>query len=307
MLNDCYQNVNTSGYFKRYGVINGIKRGVFNFNPLHIIGDYEIKKILWQKKAAKYIRKYLQYKEKNPTNIKFPFCEEIENPVWFYWNTGIENAPDIVKACYKSVERNCNGKLVLLDENNIGEYIIFPEYIKRKVNNGSIPIAGYTDLMRFSLVEHYGGTWIDSTVYLSSQLSNEIINTDFFVLRNTMMLVDNPVMYPAWFLHAKKNNKTIKEIRNVTYAYWKKERHVIEYLLPNLIITALIKNTDVEKNMPYFSTDYSEYLIKSLNDNYEEKKWSWIMQLTNIHKLTYKLDKSIERSGTMYRHLIEYE
>ena len=305
MLNDYYQNVGIKGYFNRYGVWNGLKRGLFNAIPLHVVKDYEIKKVLWQKSASKYVRQYIKYKDKNPEGLVFNCKNVPENPVWVFWNNGMQNAPDIVKACYKTLKKNSGGTVIVLDEHNIDDYVIFPDYIKGKVDNGNIPMAAYTDLMRFALLEHYGGTWIDSTVYLSKPISPVILNADFFALRNTMMLIDNPVLYPAWFLHAKAGNRTIREIRNVAFAYWYKEQHVIEYLLPNIIITELIKGTDVEKNVPYMSTDYSEYLIKCLGDEYSKEKLDWIFGLTSIHKLSYKLDPSISNSKTIYRNIIE--
>ena len=307
MLNDYYKNVGLKGYFNRYGIWNGIKRGMFNAMPIHLVKDYEIKKVLWQKSASKYVRKYIKYKDENPEGLEFN-CKKIpENPVWVFWNSGMDNAPDIVKACYKSLLKYSGGTVIVLDEHNIDEYVIFPNYIKKKVDNGNIPMAGYTDLMRFALLEHYGGTWIDSTVYLSGTILPSILNTDFFALRNTMMLVDNPVLYPAWFLHSKAGNKSIREIRNVAFAYWSKEQHVNEYLLPNLIITELIRGTDVENNMPYLSTDYSEYLIKCLGDEYSKEKLDWIFELTSIHKLSYKLDASIAKENTIYSKIVKLE
>ena len=280
---------------------------MFNAMPIHLVKDYEIKKVLWQKSASKYVRKYIKYKDENPEGLEFN-CKKIpENPVWVFWNSGMDNAPDIVKACYKSLLKYSGGTVIVLDEHNIDEYVIFPNYIKKKVDNGNIPMAGYTDLMRFALLEHYGGTWIDSTVYLSGTILPSILNTDFFALRNTMMLVDNPVLYPAWFLHSKAGNKSIREIRNVAFAYWSKEQHVNEYLLPNLIITELIRGTDVENNMPYLSTDYSEYLIKCLGDEYSKEKLDWIFELTSIHKLSYKLDASIAKENTIYSKIVKLE
>lgn len=305
MLNDYYQNVGLKGYFNRYGIWNGINRGLFHVSPIHFIKDYEIKKVLWQKSASKYVKKYIKYKDKNPEGLVFN-CDNIpENPVWVFWNSGMENAPDIVKTCYRTLEKNSGGTVIALDQHNISEYVVFPGYINEKVESGNIPMAGYTDLMRFALLEHYGGTWIDSTVYLSGTISPVILNTDFFALRNTMMLIDNPVLYPAWFLHAKAENQTIREIRNVAFSYWVKEKHVVEYLLPNLIITELIHGSDIEKDMPYMSTDYSEYLIKRISDNYSQEQAEWIKSLTNIHKLSYKLDSGVNRDNSIYRHLVE--
>lgn len=308
MLNKYYQNIGLKGYFKRYGIFNGLKRGLFNFNPLHVVKDYEIKKVLWQKSALKHIKKYILYKDKNPEGLVFP-CQVVpNNPIWVYWNSGLDNAPDIIKTCYKTIKKYSGGTVILLTEKNISDYVIFPEYIMDKVRNGNIPIAGYTDLMRFALLEHYGGTWLDSTVYLSKPIPTYIMDSEFFALRNTMMLIENPVLYPAWFLRAKAGNKTIREIRNVAFVYWEREQHVIEYLLPNLIITELIKGTDVEKKMPYMSTDYSEYLLKCLGDDYHQDKIEWILGLTSIHKLSYKLDESIgANKNNFYSKLLQLE
>ena len=78
-----------------------------------------------------------------------------------------------------------------------------------------------------------------------------------------------------------------------------------EYLPPNLIITQVLKeNPDIEKTMPYMNSDYSEYLIKVLADEYSESKYVWIKKLTPIHKLTYKLDLDIDKEGSFYRHVM---
>ena len=64
-------------------------------------------------------------------------------------------------------------------------------------------------------------------------------------------------------------------------------------------------NPEVEQAIPYMSSDYSEYLVKVLADEYSEEKWNWIKKLTGIHKLTYKLSSDIEMEGTFYKALIE--
>ncbi|SEW42705.1 capsular polysaccharide synthesis protein [[Clostridium] fimetarium] len=304
MLNEFYQNIGMKGYFDRYGVVNAIKRGMFVGNPVHIIKDYEIKKVLWQKYASKRIRKYLKFQDTDPQGLSFNDDFKVENPIWIFWNTGMEKAPKIVKKCYKTVLMYGGRPVIVLDENNIDEYITFPKYIVNKTLSGNIPMAGYTDLMRFALLEHYGGTWIDSTVLLSAPISDVILDCNFFALQNSMCLVNNPVLFAVWFLHAKSRDKTIRQIRNVAFAYWTKEECVIEYLLSNLIINEIITGTEIEKKIPYMNTDYSEYLIRCLGEDYDEAKLNWIFGLTNIHKLTYKLDKSISETNTMYNFIM---
>lgn len=304
MLNDYYQNIGLRGFLQRYGFVNALRRGLFMLCPVHYIKDYEIRKVLWQEKASLGVKKYLKYKNDDVEGLVFPH-KDVADPFWIYWNSGIDQVPPIVKKCYESIQRHVNGNVILLTDDNLAEYVQLPDYIEKKKEIGKIPMAGYVDLLRFALLQHYGGTWIDSTVYLTDRIPQSILNSDFFVFRNSLLLIDNPVLYPSWFLHSKKENKTMTEIRNVAFAYWEKNRYVAEYLPPNLIITQVLKeNPDIEKTMPYMNSDYSEYLIKVLADEYSESKYVWIKKLTPIHKLTYKLDLDIDKEGSFYRHVM---
>ncbi len=306
MLNDYYKNINLDGFINRYGIANAIRRGIYIANPIHYVKNYETKKLLWQEKAARKVAKYIKYCVSDPNGLSYGNIK-VFDPVWVYWNTGIENAPPIVKKCYDSIKRYSNREVVLLNDGNVGRYIQLPEYIENKKKEHHISLAGYTDLMRFALLEHFGGIWIDSTVYLTENIPEQILDSDFFAFRNALGLLENPVLYPAWFLRAKQHNDVIRKIRNVAFAYWKHENHIIEYLLPNLIITQVLKlNPSVEKEMPYLNSDYSEYLVKLLGDLYSIDKWNWITDLTGIHKLTYKLDPSIDKNDSFYRWILEH-
>lgn len=306
MLNDYYQNIGVKGFLQRYGIVNAIKRGAFMFSKVHLVKDYEVRKVLWQKKASKKIKCYLKYKNEDVQGLQF-HRDELDDPIWIYWNKGIENAPEIVQKCYESICKY-NQNVILLNDQNLSEYIQLPEYIEKKKDEGKIPMAAYADLMRFALLEHYGGTWIDSTVYLTGPIPEAIMKNPFFAMRNSLLLIDNPVLYPAWFLHAESGSKIMKEIRNVAFAYWQANDHVVEYLLPNLIITEVVKsNPEIVKEIPYMNSDYSEYLVKRLGDAYSPEKWEWIKELTSIHKLTYKLEKGIGKEGTFYRYIVDGE
>ena len=226
MLNDYYQNIGMKGFIQRYGIVNAVKRGAFMFIKLHLVKDYEVRKVLWQERASTKIKPYLKYKDTDVQGLSFP-QNDVENPIWIYWNKGIEQAPIIVQKCYESVCKHSNPKIILLNDQNLANYIRLPDYIEKKKDAGQIPMVGYADLMRFALLEHYGGTWIDSTVYLTEPLPDTILNSDFF-----------------------------------------------------------------------------EYLVKVLADDYSEEKWNWIKKLTGIHKLTYKLDADIKHGHNFYDYLI---
>lgn len=302
MLNEYYKNISIKQYIERYGILNTLRRGLFTALPFHFVRDYEMRKVLWQKKASKKIDKYMEYKDSDVPGLVFGKID-IEDPIWIYWNNGIEKAPDIVKACYRSVSQFYGDRIVLLSDKNIGEYITMPKIIEEKKNSGTLTLAHYADLVRFALLEHFGGLWVDATIFLSGKIPDQVFNSSFFVMQNSLGLLDNPVLYPVWFIRAKKNNVTMRRIRNVAFAYFLKGKRVIEYLVSNIILTKVIREDDIY--IPYMNSDYSEYLIKCLGDEYSKEKLDWIFELTSIHKLSYKLDDSIAKFNTAYRYLIE--
>lgn len=304
MLNEFYQNIGIKGFINRYGLCNALRRGLFTANPVHYIKSYEIKKILWQEKASKKIEKYMKYWESDPEGLAFSDAE-VHDPIWVYWNKGIENAPDIVKSCYESLKRFGTREVILLTKENLSQYLQMPSYVEDKKTSGGMPLAIYTDLVRLALLEHYGGTWIDATVYLTARIPEEIFSSDFFAFQNTLGLLDNPALYAVWFMHAKAHGDIITKARNVAFAYWKKENHLFEYLTSNLIITQVVsRNPMAIENIPYLNSDYSEYLIKVLGEDFSEEKWKWICSLTGIHKLTYKLDAAIDKAGSFYNYIV---
>ena len=190
-------------------------RNKFLRNPLHIVKDYELRKLLWQSGGGTAVcKKYLKFRDIAPEKLTFPETK-VDEPIWLFWNTGLEKAPEIVRTCYQSVKKYAGRQVVLLTENNVQNYINMPDYLNEKLKSGVLPLAIYTDLMRVALLEHYGGTWMDATILLTDEIPQEILNSDFFVFHNSLGEIDNPVLYPVWFIHAKQHNRTICEIRNV--------------------------------------------------------------------------------------------
>ena len=57
------QNIGMKGFIQRYGIVNAVKRGAFMFIKLHLVKDYEVRKVLWQERASTKIKPYLKYKD----------------------------------------------------------------------------------------------------------------------------------------------------------------------------------------------------------------------------------------------------
>lgn len=174
-----FQNIGINAYLKRYGLKNGLLRGIYMANPIHIVRDYENKKLLYYYHAKKYIKNhYEKYADEINDDVKYGECVN-ENPIWIYWQQGIENAPELVQKCIKSVVEFSERPVIKLDAKSVEKYIQLPNDIRQKYTSGKMSDAALSDLIRFSLLEHFGGTWIDATVLLTGKIPEYILESGF--------------------------------------------------------------------------------------------------------------------------------
>ena len=97
--------------------------------------------------------------------------KDMSNTVWICWLQGIENAPKLVKNCYKSVRHNVKDMdIVVLDEKNLFNYVSLPDYIVKKWKNKTITNTHFSDIIRLNILNLHGGLWLDATTYLTGPL-----------------------------------------------------------------------------------------------------------------------------------------
>ena len=157
-------------------------------------------------------------------------------------------------------------------------------------------------MLRFTLLEHFGGIWIDATVYLTGKLPAYAIECDLFAFRDSLGNIRNPALMCSWFLSSKKGNGVIRQTRNVLFAYWVKEDHVLEYLLPYLVLTMVLEqNQAAFARVPYADSAYCYQMLDALAAPYDAEKYRYILSRSSIHKLTYKLTADARASAdTLY-------
>lgn len=304
-----FQNIGINAYLKRYGLKNGLLRGIYMANPIHIVRDYENKKLLYYYHAKKYIKNhYEKYADEINYDVKYGECVN-ENPIWIYWQQGIENAPELVQKCIKSVVEFSERPVIKLDAKSVEKYIQLPNDIRQKYTSGKMSDAALSDLIRFSLLEHFGGTWIDATVLLTGKIPEYILESDFFAFRDTFGLIENPATISNWLLHSVPHNIIIKEAKNMAFAYWRNEEYVVDYLFTYMILQiAYERNVNSCGWFPYANSDYCHQYLNVLDEPFSEKVLEHITRLSSIHKLTYKLKEEVyERKNTFYAHLMQGE
>ena len=159
---------------------------------------------------------------------------EHSNRVWVCWLQGMEKAPKIVKKCYQSLMDNLEDReIVLLTNENYKEWVTFPEHIQKKIDSGIITRTHMTDFLRLELLQHYGGTWIDATVFCSGKIIPDYIwNSDFFIYQIMKPGLDaHAQRTSSWFITACTNHPIVMLVKELLYEYWKTNNKMVDYFL----------------------------------------------------------------------------
>lgn len=224
------------------------------------------------------------------------------NIIWFYWEQGIENAPQIVKKCYESVIRNkpFDWEIIVLDKDSAKEYISMPTFIEELYVQGKIWKALYADLLRLALLYKYGGIWNDATCYVTKQIPVEILNSPLFFFRIEAMVPCYPLAFENWYIRAEKGNYVVGRILENLMCYWKSRPKKQEYFNWFYIQYSLYKNDVRAKQLldeMWYCNNYDAMLIQ-IKYGYDyvcsDKMWQWITEKCFVQKLTYKYNCNME-------------
>lgn len=236
--------------------------------------DYSIQLVIHKKEYKKY---------------------EGSNIIWIFWWQGKDNMPLLVKKCYKSIERN-KGKreIILVTKDNIREYAKIPEYIYKKVEEKKITLTHFSDILRFNLLNNYGGIWVDATIYAASSLNKFDTN---FLFTCSGLPKDNyfNVSYGRWtgFLIGGPAHLKLFQFMDTFFSiYWKYNNVLIDYFLIDYALNFVWnKNVDDFQNVAKKYKDITPNLFKlesNLNNRYDKQKWEELTKSTNVFKLSYK-------------------
>ena len=231
------------------------------------------------------------------------------NKVWVCWFQGIENAPELVKKCYESLQKNLTDKeIVLITKDNIKDFVEFPEEIQRKIDQGLIKGAHLSDLLRLELLIRYGGTWIDSTVYCSGKnIPSYMFDSDLFLFQNLKPGRDGHcTVISNWFITATSNNRILMATRTLLYEYWTKHRELMHYFLFHLFFQIVIERYSDEWNRVIpVSNSTPHVLLLRLFEQYDPVVWEALTNMMPFHKLSYKYDeKEAQKVNTFYERIM---
>lgn len=230
------------------------------------------------------------------------------NKVWVCWLQGMEQAPELVQACFASLKTHLKDReIVLLTEENYRDYVNFPVHIQKKIDSGIITRTHMSDLLRLELLLRYGGTWIDATVYCSGgEIPGYMLDSELFVFQNLKPGLDgHATSISSWFMTACANHPILELTRALLYRYWEKHNAMVDYFLIHDFFQLSIEAYPDEWNRVVpFSNAVPHILLLRMFESYTQELWTAVRKQTPFHKLTYKFAQTQPQlEGTYYREL----
>ncbi len=224
--------------------------------------------------------------------------------IWVFWAQGESEMPSVVKKCYDSICQN-RGEytVVMLNLQNYGQYVTLPSFIVEKQAKGLIALAAFSDILRFSLLEKYGGYWMDATIFVTQTI---IEPKQLFTIKQPYM--GDYISKGRWtgFLWFMPRNHVLSSfVRRYLEFYWKNYDSIVEYLLVDHVIEYAYEHICLVKteldSVKYSNPDLYFFQSEDSEGAFDEGQWNLISSRTQFFKTTWKaMRKSCVLAGKTY-------
>ena len=215
-------------------------------------------------------------------------------PIWVCWWTGVDNAPALVKQCVKSIKKNSNGHpIYIITEKNYMNYLDIPSYILDKVNKGIMCLANFSDYLRISLLEKYGGMWLDATVYVSQSLPEDMFERELFTCKSpgAQGFFANG-RWTSYCIGGWKKNTFFIIVKECFERYWERYDMAIDYLLVDYIFASVYDNNpyckQVLDDIPITNLERNMLSYAMVTGMPAEDFNKYIKDSTTIYKLSWR-------------------
>lgn len=277
----------------------------------HLLRKHDIMIRYYEKTFGDYLKTY----DYHHGNVELP-KSEYSDCIWVCWWQGLDQAPEIVKACVESIKRNAgNHRVIVLTEDNYEQYVDIPEWIKEKKEKGIITRTNYSDLLRLSLLAKHGGMWLDSTFFCTKPVLDEYFKMPLWSIKRPDYFHASIASgyFAGYSLACNEDNRYIfMTIRDFFLNYWKHNDTMVDYLMVDYMIVLAQKydkriDGAFKKIIP--NNPNCDELFKALGKIYNENEWNNMKKETYLYKLTWKQSFYEFQAGnaTYYRKLIKNE
>ena len=234
-------------------------------------------------------------------NISSTKLSTIGKRVWVFWYQGFENAPITVKKCVSIMKQLDGIDLVLLDKTNLEEYFFFESNIRDLFLKRYISMQTFSDIVRFQLLNRYGGFWFDATLLvLRKDFIIKFQNERFFSIRHLHSDFFTQGRWSIYCIGGGCGNPIASFIYKVYVNYFETYNKPLDYFQSDYILLYAYENFEwcrlLVDSLPVTVTG-AEKLQEIIFKEYDEKKFNKIKETNWFQKLNWRGANKIAKNN----------
>ncbi len=240
--------------------------------------------------------KYFKFVKKLPYNDEYIEYKNRNKCIWICWFQGIDFAPNLVKKCIERIKNNFfDYQKIIITKENFKKYVEINDTVVEKWNKGIITNTAFSNILRLEILIKYGGIWMDATVLVTgNKFPNYIEDTPLFMYSSWKWLSGDVRPISTWFISAQKNHPLLMAVRDCLIKYWQDNDELITYFIFHMFFAMVMERyPKMFSQIPRISNIPPHMMQFELQDRYSSKRFSELIEMSPIHKLTYKLDKKV--------------
>lgn len=253
-----------------------------------------------------------EYRDRTDESVRAADGEKI--PVWCCWWQGEAKMPELVQLCHKRLKQVIpadKAELHLITLENYRDYVDLPDHIIEKFGRKIITMTTMSDVLRFALLEKYGGYWLDATLFFTGDIPEEYFSGNFYCQR----MVSNTEVarreacrcnWCGFSMAGPRGNIVFRYMKDAFSYWWAHYDTIIDYVLIDYLLWSGFKAVtaihDVIDAVPDNNEDIFE-MYQVLNQPYSPELLERLTKRNVMHKFTYKMDlhkQTVEGELTLY-------
>ncbi len=254
------------------------------------------------------IKSFAEHFPKYLTGLNKPISHNPQKTVWTCWWQGVDHAPEIVKACWKSQQKHLPHDIqhVIITKDNYSDYITIPDYVLDKFVDGKNLIAHLADYIRACILYKYGGVWLDSTVLLLDTLPEECWTLPLYTWQFDAAHYFSKTIWCTWFLAARQESILYQFVMEAFLFYFSNYEKVKYYLTIDYFISICTNVVDgiLEqfRQIPYNNATAAN-LGRHLHEPYNEVQFREYCKGSFLQKLSWHLNEEYTENS-IFNHII---
>ncbi len=240
----------------------------------------------------------MRYLKRYADGVRAAKPEKLRNPApeperaFTIWYQGEENAPELVKSCFRAMRKHLKQELVVLDADTIFDWITLPDYIVRKWKEGKIHNTQFSDICRVELLYQHGGLWLDATDFVTAPVPDYIMDEDFFLFLAGERIRGSYAFIQSCFIRSRKGNPLMGVWREANFIYWKEEDSKVNYFILHLLFLLCIRENAIAKEhfdrMPKVIQDPTHTLWEHYAEKMDAERFRELTKDAFFQKTSYK-------------------